>query len=129
MKKISKSEVMKRAWAMYRSEGKSFSECLRQAWKIVKMLSIGNLWEKHGYSRIYFQQDDLLEMNNVKLRYYKSGSVASCQVNGQDVSNAEGCRWLNSTCKVFFDLITGRFNAQGRHAEEVIGGLRLALNI
>ena len=104
MKKFNLSEIMKNAWNLFRSTGNRFSECLHQAWAMAKMMTIGNLWQKYGKSRVYFNQNALLDLCGVEISYYKTGNVSGCIVNGTWESNSDGRRWLASTDGVYYDL-------------------------
>lgn len=127
--KYNKKEIMKRAWETYRNSDKTFSESLKEAWKIEKMTTIGNLWEKYGKRRIYFDQETLLDMFKIKIESYKSGNISYASLNGEKISNSEGYRWLGSTSSVYFDLISGKFYGTGSHVEEVINAIRGTLNV
>ena len=104
MKKFNHSEIMTKAWGLFRSTGKTFSECLKESWKMAKLVSIGKLWEKYGKRRVYFNQRALLDLCKVELRYYKTGNVSACLVDGVYTSNADGRRWLASTDGVYYDM-------------------------
>lgn len=124
MKKYNLSEIMTKAWEMSRKTGKAFSDCLRDSWKMAKMLTIGNLWEKYGKHRVYFNQKALLGLCNVEISYYKTGNVSGCSVDGVWTSNADGRRWLASTDGVYYDLDRkGFFGPRSSFLDEVFSAL------
>lgn len=104
MSKFNLSEIMTNAWNLFRSTQKDFSDCLKESWKMAKMLSIGKMWEKYGKRRIYFSQKSLLDLCRVDISYYKSGNISFCYVDGNLTSNADGRRWIDSTNGVYYDL-------------------------
>ena len=109
MTKYDLRAIMVRAWTIRKTTGKSMSESLHQSWVLAKMESIGNLWEKYGKSRIYFDFSALRELAGLELTYYKTGNISSAKINGELVSNAEGRRWITKLDGMFFDLMTGCF--------------------
>ena len=74
--KYNKQDIMRRAWETYRNSDKTFSESLKEAWKIEKMTTIGNLWEKYGKRRVYFDQETLLDMFKLTLPTAKAGGFS-----------------------------------------------------
>lgn len=128
MKKFNLSEIMTKAWDLFRATGKTFGDCLRESWKMAKLLSIGNLWEKYGKRRVYFNQNALLDLCNVEIGYYKTGNVSGCSVDGTYTSNADGRRWLASTDGVYYDLDRKGFYGPRTHfIDDVISALRAFL--
>lgn len=119
MKKYNLSKIMKDAWTKFRSSEKTFSECLHDAWVAAKMLLVGNLWEKYGKSRIYFDYEFLKELMGLDIDTYKTGNICYASINGEKISNAEGGRWICSLDRFHFDLQTGKFDGQGNHFDEV----------
>lgn len=128
MKKFNLSEIMTKAWELFRATGKAFAECLSESWKIAKLVSIGNLWEKYGKRRVYFNQSALLALCNVEITYYKTGNVSGCSVDGVWTSNADGRRWLDSTEGVYYDLDRkGFYGPRSAFISEVVSALRAFL--
>ena len=128
--KYNKSEIMKKAWGIFKSAQNSFSDCLREAWKIVKASSIGNLWEKYGKCRVYFDQNSVLSICGVEIERYKTGNVCSCYVNGASVSNSDGRRWIDGTNGCYFDVQNNEvFVPRGRFSNEIVSSIRKFLNI
>lgn len=68
----------------------------------------GKLWEKAGLRRVYFRPETVLEL---AIERYRSGNISSATLAGETISNAEASRAL--ACKFWFDLISGKFVAQG----------------
>ena len=124
--KYSKQDIMRRAWETYRNSDKTFSESLKEAWKIEKMTTIGNLWEKYGKRRVYFHFDFLQEKIGLWLHYYKTGNLSVVKLNGETISNAEGRRWIESMDSVYYDLEKGSFFGRGKHLEEVVSIIKTA---
>jgi hypothetical protein len=130
MKKFNLSQIMSKAWELFRTTGKTFADCLRESWKMAKMISIGNLWEKYGKRRVYFNQKALLDLCKVEISYYKTGNVSSCSVDGSWTSNADGRRWLSSTDGVYYDLDrNGFYGPRSSYLDEVVTALRKFLKI
>ena len=48
--KVIKSKVMRKAWTLYRSIGLSFSDALKEAWRLTKAIAKGvvTFWKKNG---------------------------------------------------------------------------------
>ena len=122
---------MKNAWTFFRGGKKSFGECLHEAWTVAKMTLIGNLWEKYGKRRVYFDRDMVMDLCGVKVDYYKSGNVRYAEVDGVQLSNTDGRRWLSSCDGIFFDLVSGQFGAKygGSYVNSAIEKIRNFLHI
>ena len=115
-----KSQIMKTAWSLFKSTGKSFSECLHISWVAAKLMGMGgNLWERYGKCRVYLDQGELLDLCGVNISFYKSGNISVCEVGGEKASNSDGRRWLNSTSKVYYDLLDGKIYGQGEFFVDV----------
>lgn len=126
MTKYNKSEIMKKAWELFRAGKEDFAVCLHRAWTIAKMVSIGNLWEKYGKRRVYFHFDFLQEKIGLWLHYYKTGNLSVVKLNGETISNAEGRRWIESMDSVYYDLEKGSFFGRGKHLEDVVSVIKTA---
>jgi len=79
----------------------------------------GNLWEKHGKRRIYFDRETILESAGVKIDYYNTGNVSSASIRGERISNAEARRILGAyqTVKLYYDLSDDRFHRSDPYGE------------
>lgn len=131
MKKYNLSDIMKNAWTFFRGGKKSFGECLHEAWTVAKMTLIGNLWEKYGKRRVYFDRDMVMDLCGVKVDYYKSGNVRHAELDGVQLSNTDGHRWLSSCDGIFYDLVTGKFGVKygSSYTDSAIEKIRNFLHI
>lgn len=130
MKKFNLSEIMTKAWRIFRSTKKNFPECLKESWKLAKLGSLGKLWEKYGKRRVYFNQKAILSLCGVEISFYKTGNVSGCCVNGTWESNADGRRWLASTDGVYYDLDSGKLvGPRARFIDDVFSAIRSYVKI
>lgn len=129
MKKYNLSEIMKSAWATFRKTNWSFSKCLRNAWIDAKMLAVGNLWEKYGKRRIYFNAPVLKEICGLETYCYNSGNLMSCYIDGEHISNSEGYRWLGSFESFYYDVVSDKFCGRGSHFHDVVRKVKSFLGI
>jgi hypothetical protein len=69
----------------------------------------GDLWEKHGKRRIYF--NNLHELQGLWVRYSGGGNVIEARLNGEKISNAAAKRFQQANAgSVFFDLNTNEWD-------------------
>ncbi len=75
----------------------------------------GNLWEKNGLRRVYFNNVPAL----IGLSYstYKTGNISSASLAGQSISNSECGRILASIGKIYWDLDTGKMHGSYTNQE------------
>lgn len=128
MTKYNMSEIMSKAWSIFRSTGKAFAQCLHESWVIAKMMTMGNLWEKYGKRRIYFSYRALMALAGVELDHYKSGNICYATRNGEKISNAEGGRWSASADGLYYDLDTKKFCGIGRYFDDLVSMIREKIN-
>lgn len=87
---------------------------LRQAWFEARLIARGgNLWEKHGYRRIYL--NDLEELYGLELGFYNTGNISWAKLDGEKISNSSARKHRAEFAygKLYYDLNTGRFEAKG----------------
>lgn len=90
-------------------------------------------WTGTRADRLYL---DVRRLKDLKVAYYKTGSVKDCLWCGERVSNSEGCRFLASS--IWVDVTTGMLHVDDRtsndwhardmptlldKAEEYVGGV------
>lgn len=82
----------------------------------------GNLWEKYGKARIYFNGAAIAEYGGLEWSTYNTGNISNAAIDGQRISNSE-CRRilgeLNYT-KIWFDLDDGEFHIRGDRGQNQI---------
>lgn len=116
---MNKSTIFKKAHSLTKAKARKgqayrevFSHCLKKVYAAFKAESLkermidagGKLWEGYGKSRIYFNQDEICELINVRIAYYGTGNISTAFKNDEAISNSEARRFLNGLGKVFFDL-------------------------
>lgn len=124
---MTKSVIMKTAWAMYKAAGCTtryeFSLALKAAWAQAKAPQLkktvadrlidlgGNLWERDNMRRIYLNRDTVLAIIGLEVTFYKTGNVSNAALNGEPLSNGRASRYVNDFIygKVWFDLNDGKF--------------------
>lgn len=124
-----RSEIMKDAWMIRRTEGRTMAYAMKKAWMKAKLLTIGNLWEKYGKSRIYMDSRAVLDLCKVKIGYYKTGNVHGVTVDGIQQSNADGRRWLYSADKLYYDFADNAFHGDGAHYDDIVRAVKNSLHI
>ena len=85
----------------------------------------GNLWEKAGMARIYF--NDLESLMGLRISRYNTGNISSASLNGESISNSGAQRMLNSVDKIWFDLADGKFYYRASDvalANQVVAAIR-----
>ena len=89
----------------------------------------GKRWQKSNCDRFYFSP---VKVANLDVEYYKTGNISHASINGQAVSNSEGCRIKES--KVYFDaadeqfhLVTTSLNMKKIYFPEFVEKMKLAL--
>lgn len=77
----------------------------------------GNLWEKYGKRRIYWNSDSVLKTVGLDCGYYKSGNISSASLNGESISNSEAKRLLAAAGAVrfWYDLSDSQFHIAGSY--------------
>ncbi|ECJ5891753.1 hypothetical protein FNH88_19165 [Salmonella enterica subsp. salamae] len=75
----------------------------------------GNLWEKNGMCRVYFNYDVVSSIIGFDYSTYKTGNISSASLNGSHISNcrASSIRSMLSTTKFWFDAADGKVHARG----------------
>ena len=124
MKQYNLSAIMTRAWELVKTEGKTISAGLVQAWAEAKQPSKAEIikkledlgasrWTKYGKDRMYFNRYYFME--NVGFEYHmrKTGSISEAYVNGIRVSNSEGYRILGSFERTYLNLETMQLESRG----------------
>ena len=74
----------------------------------------GNLWEKYGHRRIYFDAADIARYGGLDWGTYKTGNISSATLNGEKISNSEAKRILGEFqwFKIWYDLNSGGFSVR-----------------
>ncbi|ECA1856359.1 hypothetical protein EJH18_26295, partial [Salmonella enterica subsp. enterica serovar Chailey] len=131
--KMNKSAIFSNAWNIARSAAAKFGgsvksffpESLKMAYaqmSAAKELTIdsclrlgGNLWEKNGMCRVYFNSDVVSEVIEFDYSTYKTGNISSASLGGSHLSNcrARSIRSMLSTTKFWFDAADGKVHARG----------------
>ena len=77
-----------------------------------KLMTIGNLWEKNGMKRIYF--NNLLDLIGLEITRYGTGKISSARLNGQEISNSQAAKILDRMAlgKLWYDCNSGEFRSQ-----------------
>jgi len=75
----------------------------------------GNLWEKYGKRRIYFDGADIAQRQGLDWSTYNSGNISSARLDGEKISNSEAKRILGEFrwFKIWYDLVDGEFHVRG----------------
>lgn len=95
----------------------TFAECLKLVYKIEKG---SKLWEKEGFSRLYFASWRLKEAFGLQTTHYKTGAISSALMDGESISNTKArriCSQLESG-KLWFDNNSLQFN--WKHIDDAI---------
>lgn len=115
------SMALRQAWAEVRNEGKTIEARFAEIG--------GNLWERHGHRRIYF--NNLTELYGLDLDYYNTGNISSATLDGEGISN-NSARIIASDLKfgkLWFDLNTGSFASRdlpSRMADKLVERIKEA---
>jgi hypothetical protein len=75
----------------------------------------GNLWEKGGHCRVYF--NNAPELIGLTYTKYKTGNISSARLNGEQISNSECSRMLDRIGRVYYDLNTDKICGTGSEQE------------
>lgn len=87
---------------------------LRQAWMEQRLEAMGGRrWQKAGRDRIYL--NNLGELYGIRTERYGTGNIATATLDGEKISNNTAREILFNLvdAKLWYDCITGRFEAQG----------------
>lgn len=115
------SFALRQVWAEVRNDGKAMEQ---------RLVEIGgNLWERHGHRRVYFNYNTLAELLGMKLEFYNTGNIRAAWMDGERVSNthARGYYWDLRNGKIWYDLNTEKFatrDVEGRRAQHIIERIR-----
>ena len=130
---MTRREIMVRAHEIARTlvgdYAARMSYGLRQAWFEARLIAAGgNLWEKHGYRRIYF--NDLPALYGLRLQHYNTGNISYAELDGERISNSSAREivWMLSNGKLWYDLNTGRFASKGL-SEKAVTRIMTALGV
>ena len=91
---------------------------------VEKIKSVGNVWEKYGKRRVYFDREESKKACGLVVEYYKSGNVSYASLNGEKISNSKGGDWAYSATGVYYDLDTEKWYARGKYAQEAIEAIK-----
>lgn len=74
----------------------------------------GNLWEKHGHSRVYFDSGDVLSFGGLSTQRYKTGNISGATLKGESISNSEARKIgeVAHSYKIYYDLKTRKVTAK-----------------
>lgn len=113
---MTKREIMVRAWEIVRELvgdlSARLSMAMKQAWEEAKGSSIvtkllnagGKVWDKKGH-RIYISRI-WRDLFNIEERYYKTGSLKSFSLDGDDWSNCQAKKLMGCFKTAYYDLDT-----------------------
>ena len=89
----------------------------------------GKLWEKAGMSRVYFEVTP--DMVGLTVDRYKSGSVSSATLDGNDLSNTKAADLLGAlgTTKAFVDVASGVLVVQAPQSARVMSRFEIAKRV
>ena len=75
----------------------------------------GNLWERHGHRRVYFEGAAIAQRQGLTWENYNSGNICAAWLDGERISNSEAKRILQGFQwhKIWFDLNSGQFATKG----------------
>lgn len=78
----------------------------------------GNLWEKGGHRRIYFNAATIATSQGLDWGRYNTGNISSASLNGQKISNNACRRILDDLqyVKLWYDLTDRKFYSKGEFA-------------
>jgi hypothetical protein len=144
MMMYNKSEIMKRAWEIYRTltgdriaklsyamkqawaEAKTPSDEIISGWNITKLEEAGaTRWTKYGKDRMYLSRigDALM---GLELDFYKSGNICSAWLNNEKISNRESFRVSEAYSRAYIDLASGKvYECVGRYADDFMDKLNV----
>ena len=88
--------------------------------EIIKILTgqfSGNLWEKHGHRRIYFDGADIAQRQGLDWSTYGTGNISSATLAGEKISNS-ACKSIlrafhSYNFKLWYDIDAGKFYRWG----------------
>lgn len=74
----------------------------------------GNLWEKNGMRRVYFDSETVLARAGFSVDRYNTGNICSAELKGAKISNSEARRIEGcfSAKKFWFDLTDQKFHTK-----------------
>jgi len=86
--------------------------------QIEKAKKIGSEWQKGQMHRIYF--NNLCLLYGLRCEAYKTGNIASAELNGERISNSEARRIQDrfSWSKVWYDMNDGRLYCKDVNDED-----------
>ena len=90
--------------------------------------SLGNVWEKGSFHRLYLAPVKVAKAIGMSVEYYKSGKVRSARMNGESISNNCCYEALTSWNGAYIDLLTGemhgRYGYAVRYEDEIMAAYR-----
>lgn len=90
--------------------------------EILKIFSQdGNLWEKNGKKRIYFNQKSILSLYGYQISYYGTGNLSNVLLDGKQESNCSTRKMLYEIedDKYFLDLVTKKISNLSESGEGI----------
>lgn len=121
---ISKSQLMKDAWAIRREYGADMADAMRRAWRAHKLMAIGGTrWTQYGKDRIYLNTAELTELLGLRTTRYNTGNICSATLGGERISNSAARRMLDEIggdAKFWYDLQSGKFVRQAFNPDATI---------
>ena len=79
------------------------SECAKVE-KGIDYSSLGKVWEKNGYRRLYLDSGKVAEIVGLKYGCYNTGNIWWAELNGEKISNSQCRRILGSWMDAYIDL-------------------------
>jgi hypothetical protein len=79
---------------------------------ILETKFFGNLWEKYGKCRVYFDGATIASLYGMEWSKYKTGNISYAELDGERISNSEARRILQAFqwFKIWFDLEDFQFH-------------------
>lgn len=90
--------------------------------------SLGNVWEKGNFHRLYLDPVKVAKAIGMDVDYYKSGNVRSASINGESISNNDCYKVLTSWNGAYIDLTTGEMHERSgysvRYEDEIMAAYK-----